>query len=234
MSREGFHDALDPVYQAVRGIAAALPKETALIGFAGAPWTVASYMIEGGSSKDYSAAKTWAYGNPAGFQKLIDLLVEVTADYLCRQAEAGAEALQLFDSWAGVWPEAELRRWCLEPAKAIVRRVRERHPEVPILLFPRGAGLLYGDFAQESGAQGLSLDTTLPLAWARDTLQPHVTLQGNLDPQLLVAGGAALQRNVQHIKEALGGGPFIFNLGHGIVPQTPPEHVAQLVEWVRS
>ena len=234
LSRERFHDALDPVYRAVGGIAAALPKETALIGFAGAPWTVASYMIEGGGSKDYSKAKTWAYGDPETFQQLIDLLVEVTSDYLCRQVKAGAEALQVFDSWAGVWPEAELRRWCLEPAKEIVRRVKARYPQVPVILFPRGVGLLYADFARESGAQGLSLDTTMPLAWAQETLQSHVALQGNLDPQLLVAGGPALQRSVAHIKEALGGGPFIFNLGHGIVPQTPPEHVAQLVEWVRS
>ena len=234
LSLEGFETALAPVFETLRGLSAALPSETALIGFAGAPWTVASYMIEGGSSKDYAAAKAWAYGAPESFQALIDLLVEATAAYLCRQVEAGAEALQIFDSWAGVWPESYLRRWCLAPAREIVARVRARHPQVPIILFPRGAGPLYEAYAAESGAQGLSLDTTLPLAWARDRLQSQMTVQGNLDPLLLVAGGEGLRRGVAEIRSALGGGPFIFNLGHGIVPQTPPEHVAQLIELVRA
>jgi len=150
------------------------------------------------------------------------------------QTAAGAEVLQLFDSWAGVWPEGALRRWCLEPAAAIVRRVKAAHPEVPIILFPRGAGLVYEVFATEAGAEGLSLDTTVPLTWARERLQGRVALQGNLDPLLLIAGGAALEAGVSTILETLGKGPLIFNLGHGITPQALPEHVEQLVAQVRA
>lgn len=227
-------EALAPVYETLRGVRAALDERTALIGFAGAPWTVASYMIEGGSSKDYATAKTWAYSAPNEFQRLIDLLVETTADYLIAQVNAGAEVLQLFDSWAGVWPEAALRRWCLRPAQDIVRRVKAVHPKVPIILFPRGAGLLYRDFAVEGGADALGLDTTVPLDWARETLQGKVTLQGNLDPLLVVAGGEAQREGVERVLNGLGRGPFIFNLGHGITPQAAPDNVAALVEQVRS
>jgi uroporphyrinogen decarboxylase len=227
-------EVLSPVYETLRGVRTALDERTGLIGFAGAPWTVASYMIEGGSSKDYATAKTWAYRAPAEFQRLIDLLIETTADYLIAQVHAGAEVLQLFDSWAGVWPEAALRRWCLAPAQDIVRRVKAVHPKVPMILFPRGAGLMYRDFAIEGGADGLSLDTTVPLDWARETLQGKVTLQGNLDPLLLVAGGEAQREGVQRVLDGLGRGPFIFNLGHGITPQAAPDNVAALVEQVRS
>ena len=228
------HDKLAPVYETLRGLRRELPQETALIGFAGAPWTVVSYMIEGQTSRDFATAKTWAYRAPDEFAKLIDLVVASTSDYLIAQVEAGAEVLQLFDSWAGVWPEASLRRWCLEPATAIVRRVKAVHPEVPIILFPRGVGTLYETFAAEAGAEGLSLDTTVPLVWARERLQGRVALQGNLDPLLLVAGGAALESGVSDILETLGNGPLIFNLGHGITPQAPPEHVEQLVAQVRG
>lgn len=234
LSLETLHDRLEPVYETVDRLSTALPQETTLIGFAGAPWTVASYMIEGGSSKDFQKAKTWAYGDPEGFQRLIDLLVEATSRYLCRQIEAGAEALQVFDSWAGVWPESAFRRWCLDPMAAIVRQVKAQHPTVPIILFPRGAGPLYPAVAAETSADGLSLDTTVPLAWAAKELQPHVTVQGNLDPILLVAGGEALETAAKTILDGLSGGPFVFNLGHGIVPQTPPEHVAKLLDIIRS
>ena len=230
----GLHDKLAPVYETLRSLCRELPQETTLIGFAGAPWTVASYMIEGQTSRDFTTAKTWAYRAPEEFAQLIDILVTSTSDYLIAQVEAGAEVLQLFDSWAGVWPEAALRRWCLEPAAEIVRRVKAVHPEVPVILFPRGAGLLYEAFAAEAGAAGLSLDTTVPLAWARERLQGRVTLQGNLDPLLLVAGGVALEAGVSKILETLGNGPLIFNLGHGITPQAPLEHVEQLVAQVRS
>ncbi len=234
LSADGLHETLAPVYETLRRLRAALPEETALIGFAGAPWTVSSYMIEGGTSKDFAAAKTWAYRAPDEFALIIDLLVESTSDYLIAQVEAGAEALQLFDSWAGVWPEAALRRWCLEPAAEIIRRVKTAHPDVPVILFPRGAGTLYEAFAGEAGAEGLGLDTTVPLAWARERLQGSVTLQGNLDPLLLVAGGAAMDQAVARILDTLGAGPFIFNLGHGITPETPPEHVERLVSVVRA
>ena len=234
LSADGLHEALAPVYETLRRLRAELPEQTALIGFAGAPWTVASYMIEGGTSKDFATAKTWAYRAPDEFAPIIDLLVESTSDYLIAQVEAGAEVLQLFDSWAGVWPEAALRRWCLEPAAEIIRRVKAAHPDVPVILFPRGAGALYEVFANEAGAEGLGLDTTVPLTWARERLQGSVTLQGNLDPLLLVAGGAAMDQAVARILDTLGAGPFIFNLGHGITPETPPEHVERLVYQVRA
>ena len=234
LSPARMQETLQPVYETIRRLREELPGETTLIGFAGAPWTVASYMIEGGSSKDYATAKAWAYRAPEDFQQLMDLLVGATADYLSAQIEAGAEALQIFDSWAGVWPEAELRRWCLDPVREIVRRVKKAHPEVPIIAFPRGAGIMYRSFAEELGVEALSLDTTVPLAWARDELQDKVALQGNLDPIYLVAGGEALRAAAAQVLEGLGRGPFVFNLGHGITPDASPENVAALVEQVRA
>lgn len=231
---ELMHERLSAVFETLRRLRQELPDDTALIGFAGAPWTVASYMIEGQTSRDFATAKTWAYRAPEEFAQLIDLLVESTSAYLIAQAEAGAEVLQLFDSWAGVWPEPALRRWCLEPAAEIVRRVEAAHPQVPLILFPRGAGVLYQAFATEAGAKGLSLDTAVPLSWARDRLQASVTLQGNLDPLLLVAGGEALTEAVDDILGALAGGPFIFNLGHGITPAASLEHVESLISQVRA
>ena len=234
LSLSSLHQTLSPVYETLRRLRSELPPETALIGFAGAPWTVASYMIEGGSSRDFAKAKAWAREDATGFAELIDLLVEATAEYLIAQADAGAEALQIFDSWASAWEGPELRRWCLEPTAEIVRRVKTAHPDVPVILFPRAVGETYCEFARETGADGLSLDPSVPLAWARETLQPGVTLQGNLDPQVLVRGGAELREAVDEILRELAGGPFVFNLGHGIVPETPPEHVAALVEQVRA
>jgi uroporphyrinogen decarboxylase len=234
LSLDGFHERVGPVYQTVRRLAAELPEEVTLIGFAGAPWTVASYMIEGGSSRDFAIAKAWIYGDPEGFARLIDLLVDATSAYLLRQVEAGAEALQLFDSWAGALAEPALRRWCLEPAKEIVRRVKAAAPQVPVILFPRGAGVLYEAFAGEGGAAALGLDTGVPVAWAAERLQPRLAVQGNLDPLVLATGGAALDSEVRRILDALTRGPFVFNLGHGIVPQTPPDHVSRLAELVRG
>ncbi|MCI0429610.1 MAG: uroporphyrinogen decarboxylase [Rhodospirillales bacterium] len=230
--REGIVQRLAPVFETVRQVKAVLPAHAALIGFAGAPWTVASYMIEGGGSKEFLKVKRWALGGPERFQALIDLLVEATVAYLSAQVEAGAEAVQLFDSWAGVLAEAEFERWSLAPCKRIVEGVRARHPEVPVILFPRGAGLGYRRFAETSGADGLSLDTGVPLHFAEE-LQHRVTVQGNLDPAALMVGGPALDAGIDRILAALGHGPFIFNLGHGVVPETPPEHVEQLVARIR-
>lgn len=234
LDRNGFHERVAPVYETVRRLSRSLPGEVTLIGFAGAPWTVASYMLEGGSSRDFAVIKSWAYGRPEVFAQLIDLLVETTAEYLVRQIAAGAQAIQLFDSWAGVLAEPALRRWCLGPSRRIVARVKEAAPEVPVILFPRGAGLLYEAYAAESGAAALSLDTTVPLGWAAERLQPKVALQGNLDPIVLVQGGAALEEEMHRILTALSGGSHVFNLGHGIVPQTPPDHVSRLAELVRG
>ncbi len=229
-----FHEHLAPVYETIDRLKSALPPETALIGFAGAPWTVASYMVEGGSSRDFAKAKSWMYGRQQDFAALIGLLVDATSQYLIRQVEAGAEVLQLFDSWAGALAHNDMRLFSLEPARQIVANVRAVHPEVPIILFPRGVGAGYFDFAEAGVFTGLSLDQSVPLAWARDQLQPRVALQGNLDPQILVNGGRALRYGVAHILNRLGKKRFIFNLGHGIVPETPPEHVAELVKLVRE
>ncbi|WP_119302492.1 uroporphyrinogen decarboxylase [Dongia deserti] len=229
-----FHDRLAPVYETLDRIKAALPAETALIGFAGAPWTVASYMIEGGSSRDFAKVKGWMHGQITEFAALIDLLVEATSQYLIRQVEAGAEVLQLFDSWAGALSHPDMRQFSLAPLRKIVANVRAKHPNVPIILFPRAVGAGYLDFAVEKFAQGLSLDPGVPLEWARDHLQSQTCLQGNLDPQLLVIGGRSMNAGVARILHRLGKGPFIFNLGHGIVPETPPEHVAELVKLVRE
>ena len=234
LSPGGLHERLKPVYETLTGLRSELPEAITLIGFAGAPWTVASYMVEGGSSRDFLTAKTWAYEDSAGFARLIDLLVQTTADYLSEQVRQGAEVLQIFESWAGIWPEADLRRWSLEPCKAIIDRVRAVHPTVPIIVFPRGAGPLYQAYAEQSGAQALGLDSQVPLSWARDVLGAKVVLQGNLDPVLLRAGGPLLAERTRAILTTLEGQPFIFNLGHGILPDTPIEHVEAMIEQVRA
>ena len=199
-----------------------------MIGFAGAPWTVATYMVEGGASRDFRTVKGWAYRDPDGFAALIELIVEATIAYLSGQIAAGADAIQLFDSWAGVLPEAEFDRWVIAPTRLIIGRLKQRFPTVPIIGFPRGAGLLYERYAAESGVDALGLDTTVPLGFARDRLQTRLPVQGNLDPVALAVGGSALERAVRIIRDALADGPFIFNLGHGVLPHTPPENVAAL------
>lgn len=233
LSLASLHDRLAPVYQAVGQIRAALPQDVALIGFAGAPWTVACYMVEGGGSKEFAAVKTWAYRDPAGFAVLIDRLVVATAEYLCAQIAAGAEAVQLFDSWAGVLPGPAFHRLVVEPTRRIVALVKARHPSVPVIGFPRGAGLYYADYVTGTGVDAVGIDTTVPPSWAARTLQTRVAVQGNLDPIHLVTGGSALREAAFEILGALDGGPFVFNLGHGVVPSTPPEHVAQLADLLR-
>ena len=229
----GLTERLAPVYQAVAELTAALPGETALIGFAGAPWTVATYMVQGrGGSHD--AVKRWAFARPEQFQILIDLLVEATVEHLSAQLRAGAEAVQLFDTWAGVLPEPAFRRWCLAPAQAIAARLAAEFPAAPTIGFPRGAGALLADFAKEAGVAAVGLDSAVPVAWAARQVQSSRPVQGNLDPLMLVAGGDAMAAEAQRILAALGRGPLVFNLGHGVVPQTPPEHVAALVQIVRS
>ena len=227
-------ERLAPVYQTVRGLSEALPAETTLIGFSGAPWTLATYMLEGGTSKQFVTAKRWALAEPEAFGRLMALLEEAVVEHLSAQVEAGAEVLQIFDSWAGALPVRALRQWSLEPLTRITSALKQRHPGVPVILFPRGAGQLYVDFAADSGAAGLSLDSNLPPDWAAKTLPQDVTLQGNLDPIYLVAGGEAMERSAREILDAMAGRPFVFNLGHGVVPQTPPEHVERLVALVRG
>ncbi|NBS19885.1 MAG: uroporphyrinogen decarboxylase [Flavobacteriia bacterium] len=232
--RDAFRRHLDPVKKTIESLKKNLPPETALIGFCGAPWTVSTYMLEGGSSKNFLKTKQACYGNTRLFKALIDRLVEASSDYLCLQAEAGAEALQIFDTWSGVLPEKEFRKWCIEPCQRIIENVRRKHPDIPIICFPKGAGFLYEDFVRQTGCTAISLDASVPLDWARRVLQPLVPVQGNLDPCALVVGGDFLDASVDTILENLAGGPFIFNLGHGILPETPPEHVDRLVKRVRS
>ena len=225
---------LSPVYQTVSGVAAELPGATALIGFAGAPWTVAAYMIEGSGSKDFLIAKQWALSNPELFDTLLRELVAVTVDHLSAQIAAGADAVQIFDSWAGALAEAEFRKWCLEPARAIADGLKARHPGVPLIGFPRGAGGMLGAYGREAGVAAIGLDTNVPLAWAMGELPADMPVQGNLDPAILVIGGAVMENRVRAILAQTEGRPLIFNLGHGVPMTTPPEHVAALVRMVRG
>lgn len=230
----GLHERLAPVYQTIRRLRQELPPATALIGFAGAPWTVATYMVEGGGSRDFTKSKTWASEDPESFQKLIDLLIDTTSDYLLAQIDAGADTVQIFDSWAGVLPETALRRWSLAPISEIARRIGQKYPNVPVIAFPRGVGAAYEWFARDANISTVSLDTTVALGWAGEHLQSHAALQGNLDPQFLVCGGAAMLEETERILTALSGRPFVFNLGYGIVPQTPPENVAALSQFIAA
>ncbi|CAK0740224.1 Uroporphyrinogen decarboxylase [uncultured Gammaproteobacteria bacterium] len=230
----GAHERLESVYQTVERVRQGLPEKVALIGFAGGPWTVACYMVEGGGSRDWLEVKQLAARDPALFQRLIDGLVEVTINYLSAQVSAGAEAVQVFDTWAGVLPESGFRRWVIEPTRAIVSALRQRHPGVPVIGFPRGAGVLYEDYVRETGVNAVSLDSTVPVSWAAAHLQTRVTVQGNLDPVALLAGGETLVTETNAILHGLGNGPLVFNLGHGIIKETPPEHVELLIKTVRD
>jgi len=222
------------VFETVARVRQELAHDTALIGFCGAPWTVATYVAQGQGSPDQAEARAWAYRDPLGFQKLIDLLVEVSVEYLSGQVVAGADVLQIFDSWAGSLPDDQFDRWVMAPTASLVSQIKRRHPTVPIIGFPRGAGIRAPAYAAKTGVQGISCDTAMPLAFIVDELAGRTVVQGNLDPLLLAAGGEALKRRVAEILTALSGKPFIFNLGHGIVPQTPPENVARLVQLVRG
>jgi uroporphyrinogen decarboxylase len=216
---------LEPVFEAVHRVAEALDSSTSLIGFAGSPWTVATYMVEGGASKDFRRVKSWAYRDAEGFGALINLLFEGTIDVLAAQMAAGAEVAQLFDSWAGILPESGFARWVIEPTRQIILALKRRFPDHPIIGFPRGAGLLYERYITESGVDGIGLDAMVPAGFARTRLQQQAAVQGNLDPVLLVVGGTALETAVRELCRAFAGGPFVFNLGHGVLPETPPENV---------
>ncbi|MGZ5889569.1 MAG: uroporphyrinogen decarboxylase [Hyphomicrobium sp.] len=222
------------VFETVARVREGLPHETALIGFCGAPWTVATYMVAGEGSADQAAARLWAYRDRTGFSKLIDIVVETSITYLDGQVHAGADALQIFDSWAGSLPKPEFDAWVVAPTKRIVTELKARHPGVPIIGFPRGAGENAKRYVETTHVDGIGCDTTEPLSAMRALGKSGIAVQGNLDPLLLVAGGEAMERRVTEILTEMRGLPFIFNLGHGIVPQTPPENVARLVELVRS
>jgi uroporphyrinogen decarboxylase len=234
LNSAGVTERLAPVYQTVAGVAAALPKHTALIGFAGAPWTVVAYMVEGHGSRDFLIAKGFGMGRPDLFDTILDIVTAATIDHLSAQITAGAEAVQLFDSWAGVLAEREFRRWVIAPTRRIAEALRTRHPGVPLIGFPRGAGGLLTDYAAETGVSAVGLDTQVPLGWALGVLPPTLPVQGNLDPVALVTGGQALRDGVRAILDQTKGRPLIFNLGHGVPLTTPPDHVAELVRLVRG
>jgi uroporphyrinogen decarboxylase len=234
LDRTAAEERFAPVYETLARVVPELPENVPVIGFCGAPWTVATYMVEGGGSKDQAEARLWAYRDPASFQRLIDLLVETSITYLLGQVKAGARVLQIFDSWAGGLPEDEFARWCSYPTRAIVAGVKAQVPDVPIIGFPRGAGALAEGYARETGIDAIGCDTSMPLGFMRETLQARLPVQGNLDPLLLLAGGAHMEARVAAILNTLGGAPFVFNLGHGIVPDTSPEHVAKLVALVKG
>jgi uroporphyrinogen decarboxylase len=225
------------IYKTVSNVKKAINekfKTTTLIGFAGSPWTVATYVIEGGSSKDYMATKSWSYSSPKEFSLLIDILVEATVEYLIQQIEHGVEVIQLFDSWAGVLSENQFNNWVIKPTKIIINTVRKKHPNVPIIGFPRGAGILYKNFVVETGVDCISIDSSVPINWAAKHLQSECAVQGNLDNLSLLIGNKNTDNEAIKILHGLSNGPFIFNLGHGILPTTPIENVNRLIKLVKG
>ncbi|MDR3493679.1 MAG: uroporphyrinogen decarboxylase [Ancalomicrobiaceae bacterium] len=236
-------DDLDPtvvghklaaVIEAVGMIRAALPDETALLGFCGAPWTVATYMIAGRGTPDQGPARKAALLDPERFARLIDVLVAASIDYLIRQLDAGADAVQVFDTWAGVLDAAEFERWVIAPMRAIVQGVRAKRPSARFIGFPKGGFGFAERYVAQTGVNAIGLDWTVPLDVVRDSLQPQVAVQGTLDPMRVVVGGRALEQGIDAILETLGAGRLIFNLGHGITPDADPAHVATMVARVRA
>ena len=225
---------LAPIYETIKLVKQSLPPRVGFLGFCGAPWTVATYMIAGEGTADQAPARLFAYRHPVAFGRLIDILVDASAEYLIAQIEAGVDAVQIFDTWAGVLPPAEFERWCVAPTRKIITAVRNKLPEARIIGFPRGAGTMLEDYVEALAVNAVGLDWTIDRAFACERIQSRVAVQGNLDPLALVAGGMALDREVDAVLEAFAGGPFIFNLGHGILPQTPLENVERMLKRVRG
>lgn len=232
--KDDIHDHLAPVYETVRILRRELPAETTLIGFAGAPWTVATYMIAGRGTPDQAPAHALRTGDPETFDALMALLTEATIEYLAMQVEAGAEVVKIFDSWAGSLKGDAFVKYALEPAKTITAELKRRYPDLPVIVFPREAGDAYIGFAKAVGADCLAIDTKVDPTWAAQHLQPDGCVQGNLDPKHMITGGQALIDETRAIVDALKGGPHIFNLGHGITPEADPENVHVLLEAIRG
>jgi uroporphyrinogen decarboxylase len=226
-------ELLTPVYETIAKVKASLPPATALLGFCGAPWTVASYMIAGHGTPDQAPARLFAYRDPQGFALLMDILVERSASYLIRQFQAGVDAVQIFDSWAGILPAEEFRRWCIEPTQRLIAKLRGEIPDAKVIGFARGIGTGILRYVDNVAVDAVGLDWTVDLEFAREHIAPRVVVQGNLDPLVLLAGGDALDRSIDEILEQFFGRPFIFNLGHGILPQTPIAHVEQMLARIR-
>ncbi|MFZ3352405.1 MAG: uroporphyrinogen decarboxylase [Xanthobacteraceae bacterium] len=227
------HAALAPVYETIAQVKSQLPPAVALVGFCGAPWTVATYMIAGRGTADQLPARLFAYQHPRAFAELIERLVDASSTYLVGQFEAGADAVQIFDTWAGILPDEEFRKWCTEPVARIVATVRSQIPEARIIGFPRGAGTRLERYLAAVPVDAIGLDWMVDLSFVREHVQKQRPIQGNLDPLALLAGGDTLDRAVDAILDAFAEGPFIFNLGHGVLPDTPVAHVEQLVARVR-
>lgn len=225
---------LQPVYRTVEKVKAALPVETTFLGFAGSPWTVATYMVAGQGSRDQAEARQAAYADPGAFAEIIGAIEAMTVDYLSGQIHAGVEAVQLFDSWSGSLAPAQFEQWVIAPTARIVAALKERHPETPIIGFPKGAGAKLPAYARETKVDALGLDETIDPVWAASVLPPELPVQGNLDPLALLAGGTALENAVDRILSSLAGRPHIFNLGHGIIKETPIAHVERLLALVRE
>ena len=229
-----FLTRLEPIYETVAKVRASLDGDKTLIGFAGSPWTVATYMVAGQGSRDQSEARRLAYGDEARFGEIIARIEQVTIEYLSRQIDAGAEAVQLFDSWAGSLSPAQFQQWVIGPTARIVAAARERHPGVPVIGFPKGAGGKLASYARETGVDAVGLDETVDPEWAAKELPRDLPLQGNLDPLALLAGGEALGSAVRRVLDAFGDRPHIFNLGHGILQDTPVDHVGELIALVKG
>lgn len=227
-------ERLQPIYRTVGLVRDQLGPETTLLGFAGSPWTVATYMVAGEGSRDQHLARALAYRDAGAFQAIIDAIVTVTVDYLAGQIAAGAEAVQLFDSWAGSLAPDQFERWVIAPNSAIADAVRARHPDVPVIGFPKGAGSKLAAYARETGVDAVGLDETIDPVWAMRELPHGLPVQGNLDPLLLLAGGEVLEQRAQYILDAFAGRPHVFNLGHGIDKETPIAHVERLLAVVRD
>ncbi len=227
-------ERLSAIYETVAKVKAALPPETTLLGFAGSPWTIATYMINGQGSKEQAEARRYAYRDPAAFAEIIDAIVTMTVDYLAKQIEAGADAVQLFDSWAGSLSPAQFDDWVIAPTLRIVAELRVRHPDTPIIGFPKGAGGKLIAYAKVTGVDALGIDETVDPHWANANLPVGLPVQGNLDPLALIAGGNALESAISNIKSAFADRPHIFNLGHGILPDTPISHVEVALRQIRS
>jgi uroporphyrinogen decarboxylase len=227
------HAALERVYETIGRVRQDLSPAVTFLGFCGAPWTLATYMIAGQGTPDQLPARLFAYRHPEAFAKLIEILVDASASYLVRQFTAGVDAVQIFDTWAGILPAEEFERWCIEPHARIVEKVRAEIPGARIIGFPRGAGTELGRYLDAVAVDAVGLDWTIELEFARSMVQKRRPVQGNLDPLALLAGGTALDRSIDAILAAFSQGPFIFNLGHGVLPETPLSHVERLVERVR-
>lgn len=227
-------ERLEPVYSTVARVAEALPPETTFLGFAGSPWTVATYMVAGKGSKDQGETRRFAYADPVGFGAIIDAIADSTVEYLVKQIEAGVDAVQLFDSWSGSLSPAQFERWVIAPTARIVDRLHARCPGVPVIGFPKGAGGKLPAYARETGVDAIGLDETVDPVWAHTMLPADMPVQGNLDPLALIAGGADLDAATDRILAAFADRPHVFNLGHGILPDTPIAHVEQLIARVRS